>query len=168
MTSAVQYPTEADLEQLRVLSVLYFVYGGLAALLCLGGLMMVAGGIVTGTVGVATAAAAQGQSDWPWSLLGPAIGGTFMLFVGGSCVVIGGGLAAARILTGLALRRHRQRTLCLVVAVVTAVSLPLGSLLGIATLLVLLRPGVENLFLYGYPVRAAPPAGPGGPGGPGD
>jgi hypothetical protein len=150
--TAEQYPTESDLEQLRVLSVLYFVYGGLACLLCLAGLGVVAGGILAGTAGVA-AVAAQGQAGWPWTLLGPAIGGTFMLLLGVSIVVVGGVLAAVRILTGFALRRHRQRTLCLVVAVLTAMSLPVGSLLGIATLLVLLRPGVENLFLYGYPVR---------------
>jgi hypothetical protein len=163
MTLVEQYPTETDVEQLRVLSVLYFVYGGLAGLLCVAGLVVVAGGVMAGTAGVAAAAAAatqgkvqvQGQADWPWTLLGPAIGGTFMLLVGGSFIVLGGTLAALRILTGFALRRHRNRTLCLVVAVLTAMSLPLGGLLGIATLLVLLRPGVENLFLYGYPVRPA-------------
>jgi hypothetical protein len=155
MTSAVQYPTEADLEQLRVLSVLYFVYGGLAGLFCLAGLAVIAVSFIAAAAGLA-AVAAQGQAGLPWALLGPAIGGTFMLFVGGIFVVVGGTLAAVRILAGFALRQHRQRTLCLVVAVLTSMSVPLGSLLGVATLLVLLRPGVENLFLYGYPARPGP------------
>jgi hypothetical protein len=156
MEATPQHATETDLEQLRVLSVLWFVYGGLAAVLCLFGVMLAAAGLAAETVGVG-AVAAQGpaQDGWPWNLLAPIGGGMFLLFLGGTFAVIGGALAALRILTGLALRRHRNRTLCLVGALLSAMTLPLGTLLGIATLLVVLRPGVENLFLYGYPVRPA-------------
>src|ERR1700689_3912620 len=145
MPAEAHYPTDSDIEQLRVLSVLYFIYGGLAGCMCVAGLVLVAGSLIAGSVGAASMASSD-QGLWPWNILAPAFGATLVATFGAAFAVLGGAMAAVRIATGFALRQHRHRTFCLVVAVLTALSLPLGSVLGLATLLVMLRPGVGNLF----------------------
>lgn len=124
VTIAPSRPTAADLEQLRFLAKLWFVYSCLAGLVCLVGLAMVVGGLVAETFRTTVLAAQAGPF--------------FALF--------GGAVAALRVLTGLALLHHRHRVLCLVVSVFSLLAIPLGSLLGIVTLLVLRRPWAEALF----------------------
>jgi hypothetical protein len=128
-----------DEEHLRVLAVLYFVYGGLAACLGLAALLFLAVGMMVGAAGSAA-------SSSPWGGLGAASGGCVLAVVGGGLFLLFSTVAALRILTGVALRQHRHRTFCMVVAALTALEVPIGALLGVATLIVLLRPTVERLF----------------------
>jgi hypothetical protein len=76
--------------------------------------------------------------------------------IGGTLFGLFGITAALRILTAVALRQHRHYTFCLVIGALTALHVPLGSLLGVATLIVLLRPSVERLF-EGSPHFPPPP-----------
>jgi hypothetical protein len=143
-----------DEEHLRVLALLFWVYGGLAALAAMGGLLLLGMGSLLGFGGAAAAGAtagwrgAAGPEVW-----GPQIaagfGGLVLTVIGGALFVLGGMVATLRLLTGFALSRHRYHTFCLVSAVLTACNVPLGSLLGIFTLVVLLRPSVERLFAAG-------------------
>jgi hypothetical protein len=137
-----QAPAEVDEEHLRVLSVLYFVYGGLAACLGLVALLLLGAGAVAG-------AGSAVQSDQPWSGLVAGCFGYLFAFVGGWLFLLFGTIAALRILTGFALRQHRYRTFCMVVAALSSLEIPIGALLGVATLIVLLRPSVERLFTEG-------------------
>jgi hypothetical protein len=143
----------ADEEQLRLLSVFYMVYGGLAGALSLISLCFVFAGLIL---------AAGGAAWWgpPEEQVGAAIAGCFIAAAGSAFFVLFGITAGLRILVGFALRRHRYYILCLVAAVLTSLSIPLGAILGVATLLVLMRPSVEGLFSGPppQPVPSQPPA----------
>jgi hypothetical protein len=138
-----QRQATVDEERLRVLSVLYFVYGGVAALFSLVALVFLVAGTMMG---------ARGALGWesPQEQAGLAFAGCLLVAVGSGLFVLLGMAAVLRILVGFALRRHRYYVLCLVAAGLTSLEIPLGALLGIATLVVLLRPGVEQLF-RGFP-----------------
>ncbi len=131
------HPSSVDEEHLRVLSVLYLVYGGLAACVCLVAVAFLLAG------GVAVAAAA---SSAQWNAVGAGAAGCVFGTLGAGLSVLFGTAAALRIFTGWALRQRRYYTFCLVAAGITAMGIPLGALLGVSTLIVLLRPAVERMF----------------------
>jgi hypothetical protein len=138
LTDASRQPN-VDEEHLRVLSVLYFVYGGLAA-----GLSLVA--LVYLAVGMAIGAGAAVESMSPQEAAAAVVLGGSCAALASAFVVLLGLTAAIRLVAGFALRRRRHYTFCLVVAGITSFEIPIGALLGIATLIVLLRPSVEKLF----------------------
>jgi hypothetical protein len=129
----------ADDEQLRVLSVLYFAYGGLAGAFSLMGLAFVFAGTIIGSNGA-------GWWGRPEEQAGAAVAGCFLAALGSGLFVLLGVTALLRILVGVALRRHRYYLLCLVAASLTCFGIPFGTALGVATLIVLLRPSTERLF----------------------
>lgn len=61
-------------------------------------------------------------------------------------IVIGWTLGLLVIYVGVQLRRQRRRTLCIVIAAILCDSVPLGTILGVFTLVVLFRPSVQALF----------------------
>src|SRR5262245_20658320 len=131
-----------DDEHLRLLSILYYVKGGLAAFgACIGlGVAVVAGGAFT--------AAAQSHNGPP-VFLGPMI---FAII--GFGTLLAGAVAALTIWTGRNLAQRKRYTFCFVMAVILCVvSIPLGTALGIFTIIVLQRPSVKNLF-EGVPAPA--------------
>jgi len=71
--------------------------------------------------------------------------------------------ALLRILVGVALRRRRYYTFCLVAAGLTCFDIPLGTALGVATLIVLLRPSTERLFSGLPPMPPLSPSPPSPP-----
>jgi len=89
---------------------------------------------------------------------GPAVGPTappeavfsfmswIMVFMGTVTIVLGFFFAFANAFAGRCLVVRKHRLLCLLVAGFNCVNVPLGTILGIFTLIVLLRPSVENLF----------------------
>src|SRR5262245_37032199 len=58
-------------------------------------------------------------------------------------------MAAALVLGGRNLQARRRYTLCMVVAAVACLFMPLGTILGVFTLIVLNRPSVKELFQEG-------------------
>jgi len=71
-----------------------------------------------------------------------------LLFVGVATLIIlaGWSLAAAVVLAGKSLARHKHYTFCLVVAALECSFLPFGTVLGVFTIIVLVRPSVKQLF----------------------
>jgi len=139
MTASPRSQPDVDQEHLRVLSVLYLVYGGLAAALGLFALVFVAAGLVLGSGAAAGLASPEEQ-------VAVAFVSCLLVAVGSGVFLVCGVIAAFRFLVGIALRRHRYYVLCLVAAGVSCFEIPLGAALGVATLIVLLRPSVERLF----------------------
>jgi hypothetical protein len=70
------------------------------------------------------------------------------MFVVMGCVLVLGGwtYAAAMLAAGRALARRRLYSFCLAMAGVSCVFAPLGTVLGVFTLIVLMRPSVKALF----------------------
>ena len=138
---AVQYPgyqeaparfSRGDQNDLNTLAVCHYVY---AALLALGGLVPM--GISLVAVGVFSALVPAHE---------PAIKG----LVGGALLLVWGAIglllwikAAFVAYSGLSLRRGQHRVLSIVVACLCCLNMPLGTLLGVFTLIVLNRPAVR-------------------------
>ena len=76
-----------------------------------------------------------------------ALGGGFLMVFAGIWMCIGWSLAALLAVAGIYLARQQHHTFCLVLACVEAITcVPFGTLLGIFTIVVLLRPSVRTAF----------------------
>jgi len=142
MTTDPQRQATVDEEHLRVLSVCYFAYGGLAGVFSLMGLAFLFAGTMIGSHGAAWGA----WGSRPQDQAGAAVAGCIFGALGSVLFVLLGVTALLRILVGVALRRHRYYVLCMVAACLTGLEIPIGTALGVATLIVLLRPSTERLF----------------------
>lgn len=83
----------------------------------------------------------DGQSTPP-----PAAAGWVVAGVGGCGMLIILGLAGLFAYAGYCLQNLRHRTFCIVMAAITCLSIPIGTILGVFTLVVLLRPSAAALF----------------------
>ena len=81
--------------------------------------------------------------------LGPSLHGRFGAFPGMFAMLYGiGGLALAVCLmaSGRCLSKQSHYAYCLVVAAIACIFVPVGTVLGVLTLIVLTRPSVQELF----------------------
>jgi len=125
-----------DEEHLRLLSILHYIWGGLAACgSCFGAIYAVIGGGI-----MAAATQAQGQNGPP-----AVVGGIFFL-IGGGIILLAGTISALTILAARNLARKRSYTFCFVIACISCLSVPLGTALGVFTIIVLQRPSVKQMF----------------------
>ncbi|HET7546052.1 MAG TPA: hypothetical protein VFK05_39555 [Polyangiaceae bacterium] len=138
--------TQEDEKQLRLLSTLHYVGAALACSIpLLGGFYAAFGvSIVLGRW--------PGQAPSPGDPFGwaPVAMGSLMMLFGLISVTLN--LVSAR-----SLRARKHHTLCLLTSGLNCIHLPLGTLLGVFTIVVLCRPAVSAAFRSG----AVPPAGAG-------
>ncbi len=127
-----------DEEHLHILSILYYVYAGIIAVLSLVGLCYV----FVGFTFLDTPPAPAGR---PPSAPPPQVGWFFVLF-GGAFTLFGWAVAVLVALAGCFLVRHIHWLYCLCVAGLICIHIPLGTLLGVFTIIVLVRPSVKELF----------------------
>lgn len=73
-------------------------------------------------------------------------GGVLFVTVGSVGLLFGWTLAALLIVAGAKLRRRRSHTFCLVIAGISCLFMPFGTVLGIFTIIVLSRPEVRATF----------------------
>jgi len=125
-----------DDEHLKLLSVFHYVLAGIAALFGSFPLIHVAMGIA-----LVAGAFPTDSSDGP----PPEIGWIFIV-MGGLFVLGGWTLAVLLFLAARSIAGRRRHFFCLVVAGASCLIMPLGTVLGVFTLLVLLRPTVKPLF----------------------
>ena len=142
-----------DEEQLRLLPVLYWVQGGLMALYSPIALIYV-------VLGVAFMQIPATDSSGP----PPAFGWMFA-GIGGFGFIMIAAIATLTILAGFWIRKRTHRVACLIVAAVSCLMIPYGTMMGVFTFLVLLRPSVAGLFgepSAFAPLQQVPPAQSGG------
>jgi hypothetical protein len=73
--------------------------------------------------------------------------GIFLMVMGAGIVLVGWSMAACLVLAGRSLTRRKRYLFCLIVAGTMCVMCnPLGTVLGVFTIVVLLRPSVKELF----------------------
>ena len=129
-----------DGEHLRLLSIGYLISGCLDAFFSLLGLLYIFLGVFLSKAIARTAVAANAQGPppefvaWIFGFLGV---GTLLIMMTSF---------ALKILVYRRLRQRRSRILCMVVAGLTCIWIPYGTLLGVLTFLVLARPSVIRLF----------------------
>jgi hypothetical protein len=131
-------PNPTDTEHLRILSICHFVLAGIAAFfscipiihVCIG-LMLVFGGPSMG-----------GSGSPP-----PASFGWIFVIMGTAAILIGWICALLIFLAGRSIKQRRHYTFCLVVAGIACLWMPFGTVLGVFSFIVLLRPSVKGMFI---------------------
>jgi hypothetical protein len=127
-----------DHEHLRLLSIFHYVVGGLTAAFSLFPLIHVGLGLFFVIAGNDLAPSADGSS--PVGL------GWLFLIMGTLIIVFGMTLAVWIILSGRYLAKRTHYYFSFVVACFLCLSAPLGTILGVFTIIVLLRPSVKLLY----------------------
>lgn len=129
-----------DRDHLKVLSIFHFILGGLSALAALFPVIHLALGI--GLVGGFFPGEAQPQTADSPELF---VGWIFVLLA--SFLILAFlGFAALAIRAGASLANARGYDFCIAIACIECLILPFGTLLGVVTLVILLRPSVKQLF----------------------
>ncbi len=132
-----------DEEHLKLLSLGYMVSGGFAALFSLFGLLYLGIGIVLALT-IPHTTAASGEP--PPAFIGWIFAGIGVVFFVGALAV-----AAAKFYVASSIRRRESRTFCMVVAGLSCLEFPYGTLLGVATFIVLGRDSVQRQFASAAP-----------------
>jgi len=123
-----------DLEYLRLLSIFHYVVAAITALFSLFPVihLMIGLGLVSGRL--------------PSSDPGAALAGWIFVGLATMFILCGLTLAGFMAYAGRCLARRRRHTLCMVVACVSCLFMPFGTVLGVFTLVMLTRPSVKLLF----------------------
>ena len=128
-----------DDEHLRMLSICWYVWAGLSALF--------------GTIPVIHLTLGLFMLLSPTSFGGgrggpppPAFIGWMFTCIGGSLVCLGWSNAILGFFAGRSLSRHQRLRLCQVAAAIACINIPLGTVLGVFTFVVLGRPSVRSQF----------------------
>ncbi|MET0288004.1 MAG: hypothetical protein ABW178_00085 [Pseudoxanthomonas sp.] len=140
--------TAEDLQQLRLLSLFHYIVGGITGLFSLFPVIHLVIGLamVTGQM--------PAQPDQQGAL-SPEFFGWFFVAFAGAFIFCGLTLAGFIAYAGRCLARQQRHTLCLVVAGLSCMMMPFGTVLGVFTLIVLLRPQVKALFASTAPTATA-------------
>ena len=137
----------ADLQHLKLLSLFHYILGGLIGLISCIPIVHVSIGIMMIT--------APNQFTGPPGPPPPAIGWLFAL-IGGGVMIVGWTLASLMIFAGRFLSQRRHYLYCMIIAALACTHTPLGTVLGIFTIFVLMRPSVKELFQAKGTMRLSP------------
>lgn len=140
-------PANRDAEQLKLLATFYYIWAGLQALGGLIGLGFVGIGLFVAT-SRQIAQSANPPPPWFQELFGGIFAG-----IGGFFFLMFALVAALTFFAARFLSTHRHHTFCVVIAALNCFYIPLGTALGVFTILTLQRPSVRQLFV---PSPAAP------------
>ncbi len=126
---------------LRTLGIFHYVYAAVVAFFALIPLLYLAMGIVFAVAPWNEMAGGKGASEPP-----PPIVGILFSAFGGFGVLLVLGVATLVFLAGRNLQRTRNYTLCMITAGLCCLFVPLGTVLGIFTLIELTKSDVRVLF----------------------
>jgi len=130
-----------DADHLRLLSIFHYVVAGITALFSLFPLIHLVMGlaIVTGHLPMESE-----QGNDPFD---PRLFGWFFVAFAGAFIASGLTLAGFMAYAGRCLAQRRRHVLCMVVAGISCCFMPFGTVLGVFTLIVLVRPSVKAAFV---------------------
>jgi hypothetical protein len=125
-----------DFEHLKLLSIFHYVVAAVAALFaCIPFIHFFVGlSMVTGWL-------PDSGDEPPIKLIG-----AFFMVVAGAVILCGWAFAICLATAGRYLSQHRSYTFCLVMAAIACMFMPFGTVLGVFTIIVLVRPSVKALF----------------------
>lgn len=129
--------TNQDLDHLKILSILFYVKAGLttlAMLFC--SIYFIFFGALFASINV------PHRANEP----SPALFGGIFVVVGLVVMVILGVIAFLEFHAGRCLAKQKSYTFCFVIAALVCLSMPLGTILGIFTIIVLMRDSVKSIF----------------------
>jgi hypothetical protein len=151
-------PNSTDLSHLRTLSICHYVWGGLTMLfscICIiyivMGIWLARGGPANATWTTSTTTNSGVTFSTPvitqQSPPPPPAFGYMIAAMGGCAVIFGWALGTLTIISGRRLAHQRSRIFSMVMAGINCIYFPLGTLLGIFTIVVLARDSVKQLYL---------------------
>lgn len=120
-----------DEQYLKLLSVFHYVVGGLAA--CFACIP-----IIHLSIGIAMLVGAIDDA--------PEFVGALLVLIAIFAMLVGWTLAVCIIIAGRCLAKRKRYMFCLVMAAISCVFMPFGTVLGVFTIIVLMRPSVKELF----------------------
>jgi hypothetical protein len=127
-----------DEQHLRLLSIFHYVLGGIAGLFALFPLFHVFFGLMF----ILSPETFEGQGgEAP-----PAFFGWFMVAFASVFIIAGWIFAICVIIAGRCLARRRHYLFCLIMAGIACLFMPFGTVLGVFTIIVLMRESVKALF----------------------
>ena len=127
-----------DEEHLKLLSIFHYVAGGITGLFACFPIFHLIFGIVMLAVGLT---GAGDDERIPFMIFG------FMFtLIAGLIMLCGWILAVFLIISGRNLTRMRRYKFCFVIACISCLIMPYGTVLGVFTIIVLMRPTVKQLF----------------------
>ena len=137
-----------DTEHLRLLSIFHYVVAGIVAVFSLIPLLHIAMGIaiVSGALNELGKGAPPPPAFFGWMIVG----------ISAFFIVTGLAMAIVVAVAGQRIQQHRSHTFCLVVAGIECLFTPIGTVLGVFTIIVLTRPSVKELFNGSRPVDPQP------------
>lgn len=132
-----------DASHLRTLSICYYVYAGLVAFFSIFAMLYAGfgGAVLMGKIPMSPKGTGAPNSD-------QMVGGFFLGF-GLLFTVIIIAMAVLCFLTARWIAARKHPVFCMVTAALCALNMPLGTLLGVFTFIVMLRPSVQELFRDG-------------------
>lgn len=137
---------QQDEQHLKLLSIFHYIVGGLAGLFALIPIIHLLMGLMfvccPETFG-------EQQNQQP-----PAFIGWFMVIFAGTFITAGWILAGCILAVGRCLSLRRRYLFCLVMAGIECVFMPFGTVLGVFTILVLMRDSVKESFTSGSTIHA--------------
>jgi hypothetical protein len=126
----------SDLEHLRLLSIFHYVVGGIASLFALFPIFHLA-------IGVGMVA---GRFPDPTEHRDMQLFGWLFVAMAAIWMLAAVTYAVCVILAGRFLARQVRYTFCFVIAALSCAFMPFGTILGVFTIVVLIRPSVKQLF----------------------
>jgi hypothetical protein len=135
-----------DVEHLRLLSIFHYIMAGLGALCSFFPAIYLVMGIAM------LAGWMEGDKGEP----APAIVGWIFVAIGVIVMLFGFAYSALLALAGRFLSRRKHRTFCFVMAGLSLLFAPVGTALGVFTIIVLMRDSVRLLFEQGPEGSASP------------
>ncbi len=136
----VQTVVDQDTEHLRILSVCYYVQAGLTAL----GASIPVIHLMMGVAMLTGSFAPKASS--PQDLEAMRMMGGFFVAIAALVILLGWALAICNLVVARRIVQRRSRVLCLVTAGINCLSIPLGTILGVFTFIVMSRPSVAESF----------------------
>ena len=127
-----------DKEHLKLLSVFHYVAGGITGVIACFPVMHLFMGLLLLVAGLGEASV---DEKFPVLLFG-----LMFILIPGFIILCGWALAVCLIIAGSFLAQRRHYTFCFVVACISCLLMPYGTVLGVFTIIVLMRPTVKELF----------------------
>jgi hypothetical protein len=129
-----------DIKHLDLLAIFHWIWGGLIMLFSLAGIIYIVIGamVLNGSLDMDSGRGNRTGDDLVF--------GWVFLILGIAVILLGWTVGLLNIYSGFCLKKHRKRTFCIVIAAIDCLSFPIGTTLGVFTIVVLVRDSVKALY----------------------
>jgi hypothetical protein len=141
-----------DEQYVKILGIFHFVVAGISALFaCFPIIHFVVG---LGMLGLSLGTGVS-KGSFPEAVV-PGLVGLLFTLVAGSVILLGWAFAVCVALAGLFLLKKRHHLFCVVMGGVECMFMPFGTVLGVLTIVMLMKPSVKAMFGISEAVEESP------------